>query len=149
MGCPTCEARNSKTARFCNSCGELIRIDPGFEKQYRAIQAKDRRGRWVKATARWGLALTILGVFGYEFTVREVKLVVDASARPLINAAVTAEVGKQLETQIPVAVAQAESQGASKVQAAYQRAVDDSVAKGRRFDEHLAALQKQKEAEVL
>jgi hypothetical protein len=72
------------------------------------------------------------------------------SANPLISKVVTREVGKQLDAQIPVAIAQAEAKARLLMVAAYEKAADDFVAKsGKDTERHLAALQERQDAEIL
>ncbi len=62
--CPQCDGNNAERNNFCGTCGELIRVDPGFARRVRYVMVEDRKGRRTKTVIKWMVVLAFAGVLG-------------------------------------------------------------------------------------
>jgi hypothetical protein len=150
--CPHCDAKNAKKNTFCWACGELIQVDPGFAKQFRHMQAEDRKNGRDKRYGAVMLVLAVFGFLGYEMTA---KLVTTAfkKATPVIEAQVESTVQNSIKAELPTIAAQANQQVAARVrqelgdsveQAAHQEAEKFKPS----FQAHFAAIQAEEDTKL-
>jgi uncharacterized membrane protein YvbJ len=98
--CGTCGSENSNRNKFCGACGELIRVDPGLEKQVHRIIKEHRRRTRSKSIATFSVLIGMLGFIGYQATGRMITVAV-TRVTPLVEAQLQSKVERTLRADLP------------------------------------------------
>jgi hypothetical protein len=150
--CPHCEKMNASKQTFCGSCGELIHLDPGFEKRVRQVLGQERRRGRARIAAAVTFVLALAGYFGHQY----VKTVIAegiAKATPVVEAKIAAHLDEKVSQELPSMIARSEEREFPKIarelQASHQKRMRDlqesyerqAKADEERFNASLAAAQ--------
>jgi hypothetical protein len=150
--CPQCNAQNPNKNSFCGSCGEIVRVDPGFAKKIRLIQAEDRKNGRAKRFTAFMVTVTVLSLLGYEMLDRLTTSAVK-KVTPMIQAQVEANVQNSLKANLPAIASQATQQVAVHVRQeltnGYEQAAREAAQKvPPGYQARLTAIQAEGEAKV-
>jgi hypothetical protein len=125
--CPQCDANNAERNNFCGSCGELIRIDPGFAKKVRHVMAEDWKARRTRYFAQCMVVLAVGGFLGYETiikliagAVQKVTPVVQAQLESVVQAQLASNVQRNLKAELPAVAIQASQQVATRARQEFE-----------------------------
>jgi len=98
--CGACGSENSNRSKFCGACGELIRVDPGLEKQVHRIIEEHRRRTRSKSITTFSVLVGILSFIGYQATSRMITVAVKR-VTPLVEAQLHSEVERTVRADLP------------------------------------------------